>query len=339
MEVFLDKQVRASSPLMQHAYANFDSNLRDTISVALKSGARVIVSTVSTNLKDCAPFASLHREDLKPDDLRLWTSLVQQGADLEASRTYDEALKSYLAAEKVDGEYAELEFRIGRALWQTGNYPAAREHFARARDLDTLRFRADSKINDINRAVASSAAGAELIDADAIFASASPNGITGSDLVYEHVHLTPEGNYLLARAMYLQIASKLPGQSGQPVKDGDVPSQAECERLLALTGHDRLRMTNEMLERLQKAPFTNQVNHVDQAMRLMIEASAPDENPDQTVAEYQWAVRQEPDDRILHYNFGLFLFDHDRNAAGDQLRMARPWDGFPVFAPDGTPLD
>jgi tetratricopeptide (TPR) repeat protein len=339
MEMFLDKQVRASSPLMQYAYANFDSNLRDTIAVAQRSGARVIVSTVATNLKDCAPFASLHREDLKPDDLRLWTELVQQGADLEASRAYDEALKPYLAAEKIDGDYAELEFRIGRVFWQQGNYAAAKEHFTRARDLDTLRFRADSKINDINRSAASLAAGAELIDADAIFASASPNGVTGSDLVYEHVHLTPEGNYLLARSMYLQIASKLPTQAGQPAPDSTVPSLAECERLLALTEHDRLRMTNEMLQRLQKAPFTNQVNHADQAMRLMIQASAPDQPVDQTVAEYQWAIGQRPDDRTLHYNFGLFLFDHDRNAAADQLRMARPWDGFPVFAPDGTPLD
>jgi tetratricopeptide (TPR) repeat protein len=339
MEMFLDKQVRANSPLMQRAYANFDSNLRDTIAAARNSGARVIVSTVATNLKDCAPFASLHREDLKPDDLRLWTSQVQRGVDLEASRANDEVLKPYLAAEKIDGEYAELEFRIGRVFWQLGNYPAAKEHFARARDLDTLRFRADSKINDINRAVASSVTGTELIDAEAIFAAASPNGITSSDLVYEHVHLTPEGNYLLARSMYMEIASKLPAQAGQPAKDSDVPSQAECERLLALTEHDRLRMTNEMLQRLQKAPFTNQVNHADQAMRLMIQASAPDETVDQTVAEYQWAIRQMPDDRILHYNFGLFLFDHDRNAAADQLRMARPWDGFPVFAPDGTPLD
>jgi hypothetical protein len=45
-----------------------------------------------------------------------------------------------------------------------------------------------------------------------------------------------------------------------------------------------------------------------------------------------------PDDRILHYNFGLFLFDYNRAAAAEQLRMARPWDDFPVFAPDGTPL-
>src|SRR5579872_799516 len=56
MEMFLDKQVRESSPLMKYTYANFEQNLRDTVRVAQRSGARVIVSTVATNLKDCAPF-------------------------------------------------------------------------------------------------------------------------------------------------------------------------------------------------------------------------------------------------------------------------------------------
>ncbi len=344
MEMFLDKQVPARSPLMQHAYSNFESNLRDTIAIARGSGARVIVATVATNLKDCAPFASLHREDLGQDALRSWTALVQQGSDLENGRSYAEALKAYLSAEQIDDQYAELEFRIARCLWMLNDYRAAREHFLRARDLDTLRFRADSKINEINRSAASSSSGAELVDADEIFAKESPNGIVGSELVYEHVHLTPEGNYILARAMFLQIASKLAREAGQAPSllngdvPSDVPSQVECEQLLAFTGHDRLRITRDMLQRLQRPPFTNQLNHSDQVLRLTIKASAADESPDDTGAEYQWAIRKRPDDRILHYKFGLFLFDYDRTAAAEQLRMSRPWDGFPVFAPDGMLL-
>jgi tetratricopeptide (TPR) repeat protein len=287
----------------------------------------------------------LHRSDLGQDALRSWSALVQQGSDLENGRSYAEALKTYLSAAAIDGQYAELEFRIARCLWMLGDYRAAKEHFLRARDLDTLRFRADSKINDINRAAASSSTGAELVDADEIFAKESPSGIVGSDLVYEHVHLTPEGNYILARSMFLQIASKLAGETGQAPspRDGDVasdvPSQLECEQLLAFTGHDRLRITREMIERLQKPPFTTQLNHSDQVLRLTIKAGAPDERPDETAAEYQWAIRRKPDDRILHYNFGLFLFDYNRGAAAEQLRMSRPWDGFPVFTPDGTPLE
>ncbi|MFZ1142049.1 MAG: hypothetical protein WAN76_22950 [Candidatus Sulfotelmatobacter sp.] len=338
MEMFLDKQVRENSPLMKHSYENFEKNLRDTVEVARRSGARVIVSTVATNLKDCGPFSSLHREDLGPDDLRSWTALVQQGADLESARSYDEALKAYLAAAKIDDQFAELEFRIARNLWLQGDYAGAKQHFLRARDLDTLRFRADSKINDINRSVASSSAGAELVDAEAIFFKASSNGIIGSDLVYEHVHMTPLGNYLLARAMFLQIASKLPAEAGHPVTES-VPTEAECEQLLAFTGHDRSRIVTEMLQRLQKPPFTNQVNHSDQVLRLMLKAENPSESPGETAAQYEWAIRKNPGDRVLHYNYGLFLFEYNRAAAVQQLSMSRPWDGFPVFTPDGMPVE
>src|SRR5215471_14319904 len=73
MEMFLDQQVRASSPLMQQAYADYEDNLRDTIRVAQAVGAKVIVSTVATNLKDCAPFASLPREGLSPADIWMWS--------------------------------------------------------------------------------------------------------------------------------------------------------------------------------------------------------------------------------------------------------------------------
>jgi tetratricopeptide (TPR) repeat protein len=340
MEMFLDKQVQASSPLMAYTYANFEKNLRDTIAAGRNSGARVIVSTAATNLKDCAPFGSLHRQDLAPAELHSWTALVQQGSDAEGARSYDEALKSYAAALKIDNQYAELEFRIARTLWKMGDYAGSKEHFVRARDLDTLRFRADSRINDINREVAN-APGAELVDAEALFSKQSPNGVIGSELVYEHVHLTPPGNYLLARAMFLQIAGKLPAEAGHaanqtPVAEADIPSETECEQLLAYTGHDRLRIATEMLQRLQRPPFTNQLNHSDQLLRLSIEAETPGESPDQTSAEYEWAIRKSPADRVLHYNYGLFLFDYNQAAAVAQLRMSRPWDGFPVFAPDGN---
>jgi tetratricopeptide (TPR) repeat protein len=262
MEMFLDKQLPADSQLMKQVYGNFESNLRDTIAAARRSGARVIVSTVATNLKDCAPFASLHREGLTPDQLHSWNELVQHGGELEASRSYAEALQKYVAASKIDNHYAELEFRIARTLRGQGDFAGAREHFMRARDLDTLRFRADSQINDINRSSAA-ASGAELVDADKLFAQASPDGIAGSELVYEHVHMTPEGNYLLARALFLQIASRLT----PPMQASDVPSQEQSEQLLAFTPHDRTRLAREMLGRLQRPPFTTQLNHSEQMLK------------------------------------------------------------------------
>jgi tetratricopeptide (TPR) repeat protein len=330
MEMFLDQQVRATSPLMQQAYLNYENNLKETIRVAQSSGAKVIVSTVATNLKDCAPFGSLPREGLSPADMRTWATFMA-GAQLDEANSPAEALKQYQQAAAIDGEYAQLEFRMARTAVKLGDYKAAKQHFIRARDLDTLRFRADSRINEINRSVAASA-GVALVDAEKILSDATPDGIIGTDQIYEHVHMTPEGNYLLARAIFLEIATKLP-RGSQPIEP---LSEADCERLLALTGFDRWRLANEMFGRLQKAPFTNQLNHSEQLFHFAWGAEPPSENPNDTVVQYQWAIGRNLEDSMLHLRFGTFLFPYNRNAAAEQIGMAQPWDGYPMFLPDGT---
>jgi tetratricopeptide (TPR) repeat protein len=337
MEMFLDKQVPADSPALQHTYANFASNLRDIVDAARASGARVLLSTVATNLKDCPPFASLHRQGLSPEALRQWTAFAQQGAALENARSFEDALKSYNSAAQIDDDYAELQFRIARCLWALGDYASGKQHFVRAQDLDTLRFRADTHINDIIRSVASSSGPqVELLDAQSALAGESPYGVTGSELLYEHVHLTPPGNYILARAAFTQIVPNLPPAGRASALSTDPPSESECEQLLALTSHDRSRVASEMIQRMQRPPFTNQLNHAEQIQNLTLKAISSTESLPATFNEYQWAIAQAPSDRILHSKFGFVLFEFDRNASAQQFILARPSDDFPVFLPDGT---
>ncbi len=337
MEMFLDKQVRANSPQLQRTYANFASNLREIVDAARGSGARVLLSTIATNIKDCPPFASLHREGLTSEALLEWSFQFEQGTVLENARSFSDALKSYTAAAKVDDQYAELQFRIARCLWALGDYTAAKEHFIRAQDLDTLRFRADTKINEIILAVAnSSGKQVEILDAQSNLEGESPYGVIGSELLYEHVHLNPQGNYLLARAAFSKIVNDLPATVRASAHGIDPPSESECERLLALTSHDRSRIASEMIQRMQRPPFTNQSNHAEQIQNLVFKASGSAETVPDTLNEYQWAIAQAPSDRILHYKFGFVLFDVDRNASAEQFILARPSDDFPVFLPDGT---
>ena len=93
MEMFLDRQVRADSPQMKPVYENFATNLHDIVAVARRSGAQVVISTAAANLRDCAPFASLHREGIRENELHSWEQLVQRGADFERAGSYAEALK------------------------------------------------------------------------------------------------------------------------------------------------------------------------------------------------------------------------------------------------------
>ena len=84
---------------------------------------------------------------------------------------------------------------VDRLLTKTA---AAQAAFGRARDLDTIPLRTDSRLNEIIRTVAESTA-VKWIDGAQAMAGAARDGIPGAEFFYEHVHLTPEGNYALAR--------------------------------------------------------------------------------------------------------------------------------------------
>ncbi len=336
MEMFLSQQLPADSPALASVYGNFEANLRDAIAAARRGGAQVLLSTVVTNLKDCAPFASAHRKDLKADDLKNWNELGEQGVWKENAGDFQGALQLYRKAEAIDPDYAELQFRIARCLWALGDYNGAGGAYAKARDLDTLRFRADTRDNEIVRKLGTqSGQGVGLVDSEAVLANASPHGVIGGELLCDHVHLTPEGNYLLARAMLEQIAKMLPADVQAKAASGSLATEDECDRRLALTRYDRARLASENLQRLQRPPFTSQINHQEQIMRLGAMVSNP-ETPQETLQQYEWAISQAPNDTMLHLNLGRFLSNFIREAALGEFRKARPYNDVPFVAPDGT---
>jgi tetratricopeptide (TPR) repeat protein len=330
MEMFLDRQVRADSPQMKPVYANFAANLRDILVAARRSGTQVVISTVATNMKDCAPFASLHREGIREDELRSWEALVKRGADFETAGSYAEALKLYLSAEEIDPQYAELQFRIARCIWALGDFAGAKDRFVRAQDLDTLRFRADSKLNDVIRGLAGTAPGVSVVDGAAILAVESEHQVPGSELFYEHVHMNPRGTYLLARAYFGRIDSILQADLRRSAVNTDIASEEECERRLAFTPYDRLRVAGLVLAKLQRPPFINQLNHSEELQRMKNQAEGSP-NYGEIVEYYQWAILENPNDRLLHLNYGFLLHRYDPAAADAELRLALPYDNAPVL--------
>ena len=87
---------------------------------------------------------------------------------METNNRPADALDQYEAAAKIDDRFAELQFRIARCLAKAGRLAEAQQHFDLARDLDVLRFRADSRINAITREVAGEqqAAGVRFVDTE-----------------------------------------------------------------------------------------------------------------------------------------------------------------------------
>jgi tetratricopeptide (TPR) repeat protein len=137
-----------------------------------------------------------------------------------------------------------------------------------ARDLDTLRFRCDTRLNDVlrNATVGRESQRILLADSERAFFEQSPEALPGNEFFYEHVHLTFEGNYLLALTIAKQVDKLL---SDSPANTEDPwPSAADCARRLAWTDWSQQAAYAEMFGRLQDPPFTAQLNHDAQMQRL-----------------------------------------------------------------------
>src|SRR5690606_12884571 len=73
--------------------------------------------------------------------------------------------------------------------------------FKLAKDLDALRFRAPEKINSIINDL-SEEFNIPVVSIDSLFNSVSPEGITGDNLIVDHLHPNVEGYQLIGKAFY-----------------------------------------------------------------------------------------------------------------------------------------
>ena len=322
MQMFMESRLRHDDPARLRAYANFRKNLEDILRVAQRAGVPVTLSTVAVNLKDCAPFASLHALSLAENEAASWNKAYEEGVRLETAGSYREALALYQKAARIDPYYADLQFRIGTCDLALTNYDQARREFELATDYDALAFRADTTINQTIKAAAARHAGQSvyLVDAAGALAQSSPARIPGCELFYEHVHLNFDGNYLLALSFAEQARRLLPN-SLMARDRGSWASAELCNRRLAVTVWDRQRVWQPIFNRISFPPFTGQLNQgaffkMSEAKLNEAKAQMSGQTPEQARQIYKQALALAPEDSLLHGNFEQFL------EAGGELTQA-----------------
>ncbi len=335
MEMFLKQQFRQDDPRLEVVYQHFAANLDDILEYGTASGARVLLSTLAYNLRDCAPFASLHSPSLSEASKAEWDKQYQAGSALEAAGKPAAAIQAFQEAVKVDDSYAEVHFRLGRCFWAEGLYDKALHHYTLARDLDTIRFRADTRTNSIIRETARACAergkgDVVLVDAERSLANASPHGIGGEEMFHEHVHFNFSGNYLLASLFARQIAALL---SAEPPGDSQLSGwldAKECAQRLAYTPWEQAVVTEKVLQRLRKPPYSSQLNHPERDARLLARLAAlrsaqKAAGVEGQAAVYEQALARAPEDWELHDHYGTFLAvsGKDSQAADEFLKVTQ----------------
>lgn len=154
-----------------------------------------------------------------------------------------------LAGEEARRVYAEAEAATSR-----GDDKEARALFSRARDLDALRFRADSTINRIVREE-SVRPKVTLVDAEETFAAGS-HARRDAELFWEHVHLDFPGNYLLAESVAAALAPAMTSFFGTaPLAFSNAETVA---RKIGYTASEQLYAANDIARMLAELPFTTQ---------------------------------------------------------------------------------
>lgn len=305
MLMFLEHQVSATEPRLARMYQHFESNLRDIIRSGERAGAKIVVSTVAVNLRDSAPFASRLPEALNETEQNLWRGWFQRGVTAQTNGNFTAALEAYDQAQQVTEAVAELAFRQGQCWLALSNAAKAQPFFVRARDLDTLRFRCDSRLNQIVRNVTKAQAAQRVVlaDAEAEFARQAPDGLPGAEFFYEHVHLTFAGNYLLARTIAAAAEPLLP-ESVRATAQPDWASLETCATRLGWSDWAELEALTEILGRRNDPPFTQQSDHPAQMKKLGAQLAAKRQRGSsallaQAEARGAAALERSPDDPIL----------------------------------------
>lgn len=326
MQMYVDNFLRHDDPAVTLALENFETNLTDIVKTCTAAEADVVLSTVAVNLQDCAPFASLHRPDLSEADREAWQRLYEQGQQAAASGDHEAAATAYGRAEAIDNQYAELHYRWGKSLMAAGNLAEAALRFGLARDHDALRFRAESRINEIIRRVSNTDEHATLADSEDWIGRwcRQRDTLPGNNAFYEHVHLTFLGNYLLAESVFHQVARVLPAEIRQTMVGGLLPGPQDCAKALALTSRDEYRMLWQISTMVQENPFTRQYDHeqnlgrVNQALQMLKDRATPEEAQG-AVGIYQQALAARPDDLMMRFNYAKLLEEigYDQRAANE----------------------
>jgi len=157
-----DQAIVYGGPLYRAGVKQFEYNLNDILQKAQKAGVKVLISDLVSNVRDQKPFSSVKADTLPP---------------------------------------AKTVFEKAKQLEGQGYYTRARQLYERAKDLDAIRFRATEDFNNIIYRLAEKY-GVPVVPMKSAFGAASPNGLTGNNLIHEHLHPNMDGYFLMADAFY-----------------------------------------------------------------------------------------------------------------------------------------
>lgn len=247
MEVFSTRHMTADAPQLERVYRDYQRNLEAILRIAERQGIKVVLSTVAVNLNDFAPLGSQLAAHLPAQDRSAWRTAYETGVEASQRNDHADARTAFERALAIDSGHAELVYRYARTLTALASHEEAAAAYRRARDLDTQRVRADSRINQIIREVGA-AAGHHVRLADL---AGQWQRASHSERFLDHVHFTITGTHEAAHAIADTLSAWYPREHALAEQD------VILDRLF-YTPWSARRQASAMLQRRQRPPLSGQ---------------------------------------------------------------------------------
>ncbi|WP_240615458.1 hypothetical protein [Alteromonas facilis] len=208
------KNIPINSDIYSAGIAQFKSNMSAVLGSFAQHNIPVFLANLVSNEKDQPPFESAAEE---------------QGLALSA----------------------QLNYKTANELYQADEKSQALMHYQRARDLDLLRFRAPSELNQLIAEFAQQP-NVFLVDVESAIRTDSPDGIVGFKHMLEHLHPTARGYFLIG----LHFLTTM--QNHGILLQRDLPALTEMWQRIPLTETDLLFAKYKIAQLTSDYPFTRE---------------------------------------------------------------------------------
>lgn len=308
--ITLKGRMAPQDPRLKTVFRSFRKNFSAILREASAASPVVIACTVPVNLRDCAPFSTSFLEDeAAAQEVR---ETLRAAFAAEAATNQTTAALLYAKAIRRDPTHAEALFRAGRLALRENRTAEAAALFSRARDSDALRLRADSRLNALIRECAADTS-VSLLDAEALFAVRSPQGIPGRELFLDHIHFTFKANHLLASSLIDRMEFL---RAFEPEPFGGMPDLETLATDLLYNPWGRAAELAAVIGQQLRPPFRRQLDNGENLARLKEEkihwdARVAAISPENTRSVFARRQKSRPGDPWLAARAAWYLLNAD----------------------------
>jgi tetratricopeptide (TPR) repeat protein len=197
-QVARGKTIPYGNDIYEKGYTIFQANLKDLAHRCRDQKIPLILSTQVSNFRDQQPFISNHSSNTSERQHSRFQQFYKSGLVFQSEGNLDSACASFRSAIALDSLYADAHYHLAQCLDTQAKKHEAYAEYILARNYDELRFRTDSKFNNLIRSL-DDHEHEFVADIEEVFKSLSQDSLVGRNFIFEHLHPNARGHFFIAK--------------------------------------------------------------------------------------------------------------------------------------------